>query len=1091
MQLIDGFELLIHGVQAIRRRVELLSCPLSGGSGVRAQFYPHQLQNVQRILNANRIHHLIADEVGMGKTIQALMIANAIRLQKGKLRVRIVVPRSELQAQWITEIACRAHCAAELDESPVGDDWFDVVDDSGMTKPSEILDPSLFDLLVLDEPQSLQVDTLRFVASNSSSFPRLLLLTASPNLRDFRRLLELLQILEPERIERARRAVDVSEAHNEVDWSRSRIGDLEDEALQLIYAKYLEQSARVTDGQIDTSEMPKGASPAYKSFAEYRRVRVVSETCWMYRNILRSYRIDYPNHLPRREPKHLVIEPTAEEAERMVLAASYVGQFLEMHSVPKYRSAGAALLQRTALGGLSLQTRIRQIRSGADADEPRLLRISELTRREVADCRLDCLVDWLTKFWSTDPNRKVVVAAEDNVTVEDLKDELGWRIPFVGPRGGRKALRVVTALDERHNANAEDDSNESQTLVNLANSQLRDFEDSSAQLLIAHNVFRQSYNLQSADALVFFSLPWKPEDVDQWIGRVDRLGRDFVDPERPASRAKPVRIVTIHRHGDPTMNVQEVLDEFRVFECAVDPERNLLETITEQINLRALPLPRRKHHNAAAEDSEVREEHTGSETSLSNIQGKLTSVPLGSHWTVQQAIELHNAVANADGCGPILRHTRPLGYVSSKSEEALAKWIALLRQHRLVNITKFGAQQQAEGRRSRTYYTLGQSPGTKPMLSLTQVTNHKFIPFFIARSNIQRPPRLTVNTAIGDSPYKLEPLHFLSFGSPLHTDIQQTFERSGKTTELFALTLYALGTRHYPAGTQLTKGIYLTGVGFLDAAHAYARVEIRATVLSGLDSNAGTRRSIIRDLAVANACAGIEADIRFVRANCLTRLDVCAWKRVDERWTVTSQDDAADLFAANWSKQDRPNVSRFSAFPITREFAAKFRSKVEEKVASQTKVKWLEIYERFKERLAEREEIIRIDAELALSVLRSAIDELRQLIAELLDTSTVTNEQKAQRNYVPQLNQLEEEHLLIERTRDLRLRMLDETLAHVCAPRMETVEVQCLAAIQLEDDPVPLIVSNQPSDVPAESEFVSPENSSPAVSNEELPKKPR
>ena len=32
---IDQFELLMHGVQAMRRHVERLACPIQGGSGVR------------------------------------------------------------------------------------------------------------------------------------------------------------------------------------------------------------------------------------------------------------------------------------------------------------------------------------------------------------------------------------------------------------------------------------------------------------------------------------------------------------------------------------------------------------------------------------------------------------------------------------------------------------------------------------------------------------------------------------------------------------------------------------------------------------------------------------------------------------------------------------------------------------------------------------------------------------------------------------------------------------------------------------------------------------------------------------------------
>jgi ATP-dependent helicase HepA len=1084
MALIDSFELLMHGVQAIRRRVELLACPISGASGVRAQFYPHQLQNVQRILTSTRIHHLIADEVGMGKTIQALMIANALRLQKGKLRVRIVVPRSELQVQWIKEVNCRAHCTAELGISPVGDDWFDVIDESSMTKPSETLEPSSFDLLILDEPQSLKVDTLRFVAANSTEFPRVLLLTASPNLRDIRRLLELLQILEPERVERARREADSSELHDELDWSRSRIGDLDSDALQLVYSRYLEHCAIVESGRIDTSKYLEGASEAYKSFAEHRRVRVVCETQWMYRRILRSYRSDYPNHLPRREPRQIVIESTLEESERMRQAINYIGGFLRAHTDSKYRNVGTAVLQRTALGGQSLQAMIRQLRRGNSENDPVLIKIGELAKREIADSRLDCLVDWLVKFWSTDSTRKVVIAAEDNVTIDELQEELSWRIPLVGPRLHRTPLIIVKALDERLAVSNDEELSESRTLTNFAMAQLREFEDTRSQLLLAHHVFRQSYNLQAADALVFFCLPWRPEDVDQWIGRVDRLGRDFVDPERPSSRAKPIRIVTIHRFGDPTLQVQTVLDEFRVFESAIDPERRLLEQISERIEAKSLPIPvssnRDVHKNPLDDDLERGD------------QGKVTAAPSGSHWSVEQAIELHNELAKSLKCGPTLRQTKCLGYVSSGSEEALARWIALLRQHKFVNITTFKGQRQAEGRRSRTYYTLGQSHDAKLKLDATQDQNHKFVPFFIARGNIQRPPRLTVNTSLGGSPAKEEPLQFLSFGSQLHSDLVNCFEDAGKKSGILCLTLFSLGKRHYPEGTDLTTGVYLVGAGFIDPSPLFLASNVNTKMLEGITATSGARRNYVRERAVANALAGIESDIRFVRSICGPTLELLAWKiGPDKKLEITSSEVAADLLGGNWSKQERPNVSRIDSFNVSSEFAEKFKSQLANKIANEARSRWAKNLDFFQERLEERKEMIRIDAESSLCVLRSASKETERLIDELAANPSIINEQRMQLNYVPQLKQLEEECLLVERSRDIRLGLLDDAFNHVSLPNAGYVELQCIAAIQMENDPVPIEEPKAESETLSDSEFVNESDGQEIESPEQIPNKPR
>jgi hypothetical protein len=87
-------------------------------------------------------------------------------------------------------------------------------------------------------------------------------------------------------------------------------------------------------------------------------------------------------------------------------------------------------LQRTALGGSSLQARIRQLRKGESENEPRLIRIGELVAREIADSRLDCLVDWLTQFWSADPNetalqgRKLLVFSDGRQPASRLAGKL-------------------------------------------------------------------------------------------------------------------------------------------------------------------------------------------------------------------------------------------------------------------------------------------------------------------------------------------------------------------------------------------------------------------------------------------------------------------------------------------------------------------------------------------------------------------------------------------------------------------------------------------------------------------------------------------
>lgn len=1090
---IEDLELLMHGVQALRRRVEQLSCPISGASGIRAQFYPHQVQNVQRILSSVRIHHLIADEVGMGKTIQALMVANALRLQIGKLRVRIVVPRAELQSQWIEEIAWRAQCTAELGEDTVGEDWFDVVDDSAMVKPSETLSPDAFDLLILDEPQSLKQDTLRFVAANSADFPRLLLLTASPNLRDMRKFLELLQILEPERIERARREADRDANHEDLDWSRSRIGDLSDAALRLVQKQFEVRSASVTNGTLDTTVVPEGVSEQYRSFAEFRRVRVLADTRWRYRNVLRSYRTDFPDHLPRRQPKRMIVEPTNAERDRMHAALSYIGGFLGKYNEPQYLQVASSLLQRASLGGQSLQDRLTRLRRGEAEHEPRLMKMSELSKRENADSRLDCLVDWLVRFWQEDATRKVVLAAEDNVTVEELADELSWRLPRVGPRERRIKLKTVIATDDRRVLDDEIGGLDSQTLRNLAGSKLRKFEETDAQLLIAHHAYRQSYNLQVADALVFYALPWKPEDVDQWIGRVDRLGREFVDPERPNSRPKPIRIVTLHRQGDPTIGVQEVLDEYRIFETAIDPERRLLEEISTCIDNKTLPKAISSHPGAG----QLRFEFDSEDDEFEDVprrpnREKETAVPSGSCWTVENAIRLYQQVARRKDIGPVLRQTRSLGYVTSPSEKALANWISMLRNQKWIHAGPPKVRGIPIMPKSKVFYVLGQSKVANPALDSVGDRKHSKVPFFITRANIQRPPRTFVEfDSDGDETPVREVLQFLSFGSPLHQDLVRTFERAGKNSEPLGMTVYALGKRHYPRGTELTRGSYLCGVGFVDSGAEYDHTDIAEVLSLDLPEKAGTRREFMRGRVLANLEAGLESDERFVRLQRPPFLASLAWRlEQGNRMEPCDEQIAADLFGADWHKKERPNIKN-KLLPA--DYIRQLPSFCIGQIAQKTKSTWAIGLDAAIEAFEERCEVIRIESEDRLLTLRAAVQEIEREIIQREGNMSDANQQVIAANYRPRLLQFQEELELTERSRDLRLQLLARSLDHLRNPVQATVVLQCTAVIEMEDDPVPLPEeSDEDAEaIPTASEFATVSPLQQESTTTDKPHKPR
>src|SRR5438105_4658144 len=64
---------------------------------------PHQIRALARVVTNDRVRYLLADEVGLGKTIEAGLIMRELKLRGLVRRILVVVPKG-LAAQWIAEM---------------------------------------------------------------------------------------------------------------------------------------------------------------------------------------------------------------------------------------------------------------------------------------------------------------------------------------------------------------------------------------------------------------------------------------------------------------------------------------------------------------------------------------------------------------------------------------------------------------------------------------------------------------------------------------------------------------------------------------------------------------------------------------------------------------------------------------------------------------------------------------------------------------------------------------------------------------------------------------------------------------------------
>lgn len=162
---------------------------LSGILSSRVEIIPHQVEVARRILEDPLQRYLLADEVGMGKTIEAGMVIRQFLLSEEPGQVLVVSPK-ELVQQWRFELEDKFI----ISEFP---DRVSVVSTSEFQTLN--CDASDVQLLVVDEAHALVSGSFSSKLTEfANASPRLMLLSATPSLGNPEILLNLLRLIDPD-----------------------------------------------------------------------------------------------------------------------------------------------------------------------------------------------------------------------------------------------------------------------------------------------------------------------------------------------------------------------------------------------------------------------------------------------------------------------------------------------------------------------------------------------------------------------------------------------------------------------------------------------------------------------------------------------------------------------------------------------------------------------------------------------------------------------------------------------------------------------------------------------------------------------------
>ncbi len=190
--------------------------------GGRVRLFPHQLYVAERASTSDPVRWLLADEVGLGKTIEAALILNRL-VHAGKIERSLVVVPEALTVQWLGELWRKYHQVFTLLDAArladvardFGPDFnpFDVhrrvvIAIDMLVERPQLTDQAVragIDLLVVDEAQRLRRPpghpgdpAWRAIAPIAALGRHVLLLSATPLEDDAHGFFRMLQLLRPE-----------------------------------------------------------------------------------------------------------------------------------------------------------------------------------------------------------------------------------------------------------------------------------------------------------------------------------------------------------------------------------------------------------------------------------------------------------------------------------------------------------------------------------------------------------------------------------------------------------------------------------------------------------------------------------------------------------------------------------------------------------------------------------------------------------------------------------------------------------------------------------------------------------------------------
>lgn len=477
---------------------------------------PHQLHVLNRAMETNNIRYILADEVGLGKTIEDGMIIRELKSRGLVSRILVVCPTG-LVTQWASEMQEKFHEKFQVilpsdydtirrltDNDDVYGQFDQVISPMDSIKPIEkhagwseekvekyneeriySIINSGWDLIIIDEAHRVagsSGEVARYKLGNllAQASPYLLLLSATPHNGKTEPFLRLIRLLDADAFPNAKSIVREQVAPFLI---RTEKREAIDNNGNLLFKNRITHLVTISWDERNNLQRE-----LYEMVSSY---------------VAKTY-----NKALRNRKKNMCLIFLLIIMQRMVTSSTAaIRQSLE-------RRLNVLLEQRTCVGNLreedldelniedGVENALEAISLDMELEIEELKQIISLAKQaqfQNQDAKVEPLLNEIDAILSEDRTQKVIIFTEFVATQTYLQELLvnrGYTVTILN--GGM-------SIDER-------------------NAAMQEFKTSTS-IFISTDAGGEGLNLQFANIIINYDLPWNPMKIEQRCGRVDRIGQ--------------------------------------------------------------------------------------------------------------------------------------------------------------------------------------------------------------------------------------------------------------------------------------------------------------------------------------------------------------------------------------------------------------------------------------------------------------------------------------------------------------------------------------------------------------------------------------